>query len=73
MAGLLLIGKTMGKKSIPMMLKYLDHPHWILRSAALKSLQSLKADQPHRKYKKLLKDKSYVIREQALDIISTLK
>ena len=70
---LLLIGKTMGKKSTSMMIKYLEHPHWILRSAALKSLQSLKVGYPKEKYRKLLTDKSYVIREQALEIISTLK
>ena len=73
MVELLLIGKTMGRKSTPMMVKYLEHPHWILRSAALKSLQSLKVSYPKKQYRKLLTDKSYVIREQALEIISTLK
>ena len=70
---LLLIGKTMGKKSVPMMIKYLGHPHWILRSAALKSLKSLKVTHPTSEIKKLLSDNSYVIREQALDMIQTLK
>lgn len=70
---LLLVGKAMGKKSVPLMVKYLSHPNWMIRSAAIKSLKSLKISNPINEYRKLLTDKSYVIREQALETISALK
>ena len=70
---LILISKTMGRKSVPLLAKYLEHPNWMLRSAAIKSLKSLKVSDKNDLYRKLLKDKSYIIREQALDVISTLK
>ena len=63
----------MGRKSVPLLAKYLEHPNWMLRSAAIKSLKSLKVSDKNELYRKLLKDKSYIIREQALDVISTLK
>jgi len=70
---LILIGRAMGKKSAPLMIKYLSHPHWMIRSAAIKSLKSLKVAKPVLEYKKLLTDKSYILREQALETISALK
>ena len=70
---LILVGKTMGKRSIPLMVKYLKHRNWMLRSAAVKSLKSLRSKTPTEGYRALLKDSSYVIRQQALDAIATLK
>ena len=70
---LVLISKSMGKKSIPLLKKYLTHPKWIIRSAAVKSLKSLGISDLDKEYKNLLKDSSYVIREQVLDTISTFK
>ena len=69
---LIMVGKAMGKKSAPLMLKYLEHPNWMIRSAAVKSLKSLKVKANIIEYKKLLSDRSYVIRTQALDLIATL-
>ncbi len=70
---LVLVGKTMGTKSSDLMVKYLSHPNWMIRSAAVKSLKSLKIVYPIKEYRELLSDRSYVIREQALDTISVLK
>lgn len=70
---LVLVGKTMGTKSSDLMVKYLSHPNWMIRSAAIKSLKSLKIVYPIKEYRQLLTDRSYVIREQVLDTISILK
>lgn len=70
---LVLIGKTMGKRSVPLMKKYLKHDHWMIRSAAVKSLTSLKERKLGDEYKNLLKDKSFVIRQQVLETISSLR
>ena len=69
----LLVGQSMGKKSSPLMVRYLEHPNWMIRSAAIKSLKSLRVSSPISAYQALLKDKSYVIRQQVLDTISTLE
>lgn len=68
-----LLGRTMGKKSAPFIAKFLFHPNWVLRMASLKTLLALRARQYSGAFAKLLKDKSFIVRTQALDNIRQLK
>lgn len=69
----MLLGMVMGKQSAPFIAKFADHPHWMLRVAALKALLALKQDSYHAVYGRALKDSSLIVRVQALDNISQLK
>jgi hypothetical protein len=68
-----LLGKIMGIKSSKYISKYLIHPNWILRMASLKTLLSLKQKKFGKLYAKALKDKSFIVRTQALENIRSLK
>ncbi|MCO4793565.1 MAG: HEAT repeat domain-containing protein [Bacteriovoracaceae bacterium] len=68
----LLLGRVMGKKSAPYIAKFMDHPSWVLRMAALKTLLALKQTKYGGYFAKLLKDKSFIVRTQALDNIRLL-
>ncbi len=67
-----LVGKIMGKKSVPFISKFLEHPNWVLRMASLKTLLSLKQNKLDKVYAKALKDKSLIVRSQALQNIRKL-
>ena len=69
----MLLAQVMGKKSAPFIAKFADHPHWMMRVAALKALLGLKQAEYHAVYAKALKDPSLIVRVQALDNISQLK
>lgn len=64
-----LVGRIMGKKSGPFISKFLKHPNWVLRMASLKTLLALKQEQYAALYAKALKDKSFIVRKQALQNI----
>lgn len=68
-----LLGKIMGRKSSKYISKYVIHPNWILRMASLKTLLSLKQRKFGKLYAKALKDKSFIVRNQALENIRSLK
>ncbi len=68
-----LLGKIMGVKSAPFLVKFLDHPSWVMRMASLKTLLALKQDKYKDKFVELLKDKSFIVRVQALNNIRKLK
>lgn len=68
-----LLGQIMGEKSAPFLAKFLQHPHWVMRMASLKTMLALKQKNYSRQYAKLLKDDSFIVRSQALDTIRTLK
>jgi HEAT repeat protein len=68
-----LIGKIMGKKSGNFLVKYLYHPHWVLRLASLKTLYSLKENRFIDAYIDKLKDSSFIVRVQALEVVSKLQ
>ncbi|OUR98586.1 hypothetical protein A9Q84_04005 [Halobacteriovorax marinus] len=68
-----MLGKVMGKKSAPFISKFLKHPSWVMRMASLKTLLALKGREYGRKFSTALKDKSMIVRFQALDNIATLK
>lgn len=67
-----MLGKVMGKKSAPFISKFLNHPSWVMRMASLKTLLALKGTEYKRKFSDALKDKSFIVRSQALDNISKL-
>lgn len=68
-----LLGKIMGKKSSPFLVKFFKHPSWFMRMASLKTLLALKDNRFPAEYAKLLKDDSFLVRYQALDTIGKLK
>jgi hypothetical protein len=67
-----LLGQVMGKKSAPFVSKFLKHPSWVMRMASLKTLLALKGTEYKRSFSSALKDKSFIVRSQALDNISKL-
>lgn len=69
----MLLAQIMGTKSAPFIAKFTDHPHWMMRVAALKALLGLKQTEYTAVYAKALKDPSLIVRVQALDNISQLK
>lgn len=69
----MLLAQIMGKKSAPFIAKFTDHPHWMMRVAALKALLGLRQAEYTAVYAKALKDPSLIVRVQALDNISQLK
>tara|TARA_Y100001954_G_scaffold77059_1_gene84641 strand:+ start:14020 stop:14826 length:807 start_codon:yes stop_codon:yes gene_type:complete len=72
-AATFILGKIMGKKSVPLLIKYLEHPNFILRLASLKTLLQLKERNLKGNLKKVLRDKSLLVRIQALENIKRLK
>lgn len=68
-----MLGKVMGKKSAPFISKFLKHPSWVMRMASLKTLLALKGKEYKRQFSNALRDKSMIVRFQALDNISALK
>ena len=67
-----LLGQIMGEKSAPFLSKFLQHPHWVMRMASLKTMLALKQKGYSRQYATLLRDESFIVRAQALDNIRTL-
>ena len=72
-ASIFILGKIMGKDSVPLLIKYLEHPNFILRLASLKTLLQLKERNLQGKLKIVLKDNSLLVRSQALENIRKLK
>lgn len=67
-----LLGQIMGEKSAPFLAKFLQHPHWVMRMASLKTMLALKQKDYSKNYVALLKDDSFLVRAQALDNIRQL-
>ncbi|MCF8058738.1 MAG: HEAT repeat domain-containing protein [Bacteriovoracaceae bacterium] len=67
-----LVGRIMGKKSSPFLAKFLKHPNWVMRMASLKTLLALKEKSYSVAYAKALKDRSLIVRKQALENIRKL-
>ena len=67
-----LLGRVMGVKSAPFIKKFTKHPNWIMRMASLKTLLSLGQKKYASTYSSLLKDKSFIVRNQALENIKHL-
>ncbi|MFZ4712377.1 MAG: hypothetical protein ACOYL6_01580 [Bacteriovoracaceae bacterium] len=68
-----LLGRTMGDKSAPFIAKFVAHPHWMMRLAALKTLLLLKQKNYARHYAQALHDQSLLVRYQALENVDKLK
>lgn len=67
-----LLGQIMGKKASPFISKFIKHPNWVMRMAALKTLLALKEKKFSGLYAEALKDRSLIVRTQALENISRL-
>ncbi len=67
-----LLGKIVGKKSAPFISRFIQHPNWIMRMASLKTLNALKASNYDGLYAFALKDKSMIVRGQALENIRAM-
>ena len=67
-----LLGRIMGKKAGPFLVKFLKHPSWVMRMASLKTLSVLKMRKYGIYYAHLLKDKSMLVRVQAMESIRML-
>lgn len=65
-----LLGQIMGKKASSLLVKFTQHPHWVLRMASLKTLLALKDKENAKIFAKSLRDKSFLVRRQALENIS---
>lgn len=68
-----LLGQITGKKGVPFIAKFLKHPHWVMRMASMKTLVALKEKRFSKEYGASLKDKSFLVRKQALETIDRLK
>ena len=66
-----MLGRIMGKKASPFVSKFMRHPNWVMRLAAMKTLLAL--GETKYSYSGLLKDKSLLVRSQALQNIKKLK
>jgi hypothetical protein len=69
----MLLAQIMGPKSAPFIAKFTEHPHWMMRVAALKALLGLRQNEYHVVYSRALRDPSLIVRVQALDNISQMK
>lgn len=67
-----LLGRIMGSKAAPFIVRFTEHPHWLMRMAALKTLLALNLKEYSSVYAKALSDQSLLVRRQALENINTL-
>ena len=67
-----MLGKIMGKKASPFLAKFIQHPQWSMRVAALKTMLALKDKRFASAYAHALSDKSMLVRKQALENIRRL-
>jgi HEAT repeat protein len=67
-----MLTRIMGDKAAPFIARFTDHPHWMMRTAGLKSLLILKEKKYAPLYVKALNDPALIVRVQALDNIRTL-
>jgi len=67
-----MLGRIMGHKASDFISKFLRHPHWVLRMAALKTLLALKDARYADNFAQCLKDPSLLVRIQALENIRYL-
>lgn len=66
------LGRIMGKKASPFISKFMNHPGWVMRMAALKTLLVLKEKRYADMFVEALKDDSLIVRTQALENIRIL-
>ncbi len=66
------LGRIMGKKSSAFISKFTEHPSWVMRLASLKTLLALGESRYKGLYAKMLKDKSLIVKTQALENIRKL-
>ncbi len=67
-----LMARIMGEKSSDFLVKFTQHPNWVMRVASLKALLALKETRFEKKYIDNLKDDALLVRLQALENINKL-
>lgn len=68
-----LVGQIMGKKASSLLVKFTRHPNWVLRMASLKTLLAIKDKSQADSFARALRDKSFLVRRQALDNIAHME
>lgn len=68
-----MLGRIMGKNAGEFISKFTQHPNWMLRLAALKTLLALDQKQYQKAYVRALKDDAMIIRLQALENIKRMR
>ncbi len=68
-----MLGRVMGKKASAYLAGYVSHPNFMLRLASLKTLLAIKEVKYANVYRAALKDKSLIVKLQALSNIRDLK
>lgn len=68
-----LLARIMGAKSSDFLVKFADHPNWVLRLASLKALLALKQGQYEKTYTQALKDDALLVRLQSLENINKMR
>lgn len=68
-----LLGKIMGKAAIPFLQKLLQHPHWAMRLAGLKTLFKVNEQNPIKILKIALEDPSMLVKYEALGLIKDFR
>ena len=66
------LAQMMGHQSLPLLKKYIDHPDWIMRMAALQAMTYLGYKEDKKVYQKALNDSSLLVRSLALDSVKKL-
>lgn len=69
----ILLAQIMGKSAVPFIAKFTEHPHWMLRTAALKAMLGLGEGSRIEEHRKSLSDSSLIVRTQALDNVNKMK
>lgn len=67
-----LLARIMGAKSSDFLVKFADHPNWVLRLASLKALLALNQKQYEKNYTQALKDEALLVRLQSLENINKM-
>lgn len=67
------LARLMGKKSLPFIRTFLNHPSWMMRLVSLKVLRMFKDTKSDQAIEKALFDKASLVRIEALDMISKRK
>jgi HEAT repeat protein len=65
------LGKVNGEEALPILIRLMDHPSFLVRRAALHSLRNFRREEAFKVIKKALKDASPSVQELAQKILQT--
>lgn len=66
------LGKLDGEEALPILIRLMDHPSFLVRRAALNSLSNFRSEEALKVIKKALKDPSPNVQELAKEILQVL-